>query len=112
MSFLFKVEVKNLYKNGTHFLDLTLVEDCAKQNTPFALKQREQKKEQKRRHNWRRQELKPRRVRIVAHILKTLLRENTFLGLTFYFFSFHFIDSEKTFHGVPPIVENEEIVEV
>ena len=28
------------------------------------------------------------------------------------FFSFHFIDIEKTFHGVSPIVENGEIVEV
>jgi len=84
--FLFKVEVRNLYINGnlskkTHFLDLTLEEDCAKRNTPFALKRREQKKEQKRRHYWRRQELKPRRVRIVTHILKTMLRENTLLGL-------------------------------
>ena len=32
--------------------------------------------------------------------------------MTFYFSSFHFIDIEKTFHGVPPIVENGEIVEV
>ena len=97
----------------THFLDLTLEEDCAKRNTPFALKRREQKKEQKRRHYWRRQELKPRRVRIVTHILKTMLRENTLLGLWhFIFFSFHSIDIEKTFHEVPPVVENGEIVEV
>ena len=55
VSFLFKVEVRNLYKNGnlskkTHFLDLTLEEDCAKRKTPFALKRREQKKEQNRTH--------------------------------------------------------------
>ena len=86
VSFLFKVKVRNVYKNGnlskkTHFLDLTLEEDCAKRNTPFALKRREQKKEQKRRHYLRRQQLKPRRVRIVTHILKTMLRENALLGL-------------------------------
>ena len=88
VSFLFKVKVRKFYKNGnlskkqnTHFLDLTLEEDCAKRNTLFALKRREQKKEQKRRHYWRRQELKPRCVRIVTHILKTMLRENTLLGL-------------------------------
>ena len=86
VSFLFKVNVRNVYKNGnlskkTHFLDLTLEEDCAKRNTPFALKRREQKKEQKQRHYLRRQQLKPRRVRIVTHILKTMLRENTLLGL-------------------------------
>jgi len=92
VSFLFKVEARNLYTNGnlskkTHFLDLTLEEDCAKRNTPFALKRREQKKEQKRRHYWRRQELKPRRVRIVTHMLKTMLRENTLLGLWHFIFS-------------------------
>ena len=86
VSFLFKVKVRNVYKNGnlsktTHFLDLTLEEDCAKRNTPFALKRREQKKEQKQRHYLRRQQLKPKRVRIVTHILKTMLRENTLLGL-------------------------------
>ena len=84
VSFLFKVKVRNVYKNGnlsTHFLDLTLEEDCAKRNTPFTLKRREQKKEQKQRHYLRRQQLKPRRVRIVTHILKTMLRENTLLGL-------------------------------
>ena len=86
VSFLFKVKVRNVYKNGnlskkTHFLDLTLEEDCAKRNTPFALKRRDQKKEQKQRHYLRRQQLKPRRVRIVTHILKTMLRENTLLGL-------------------------------
>ena len=32
--------------------------------------------------------------------------------MTFYCFSFYFIDIEKTFHGVPPLVENGEIVEV
>ena len=32
--------------------------------------------------------------------------------MTFYFFSFHFIDIKKRLHGVPPIVENGEIVEV
>lgn len=85
--FLFKVEVRNLYKKcepvkkKTHFLDLTLEEDCARRNTLFALKRREQMKEQTQGHYWRRQELKPRRVRIVTHILKTMLRENTLLGL-------------------------------
>ena len=32
--------------------------------------------------------------------------------MTFNFFSFHFIDIKKTLQGVPPIVENGEIVEV
>ena len=32
--------------------------------------------------------------------------------MTFYCFSFHFIQIEKSFHGVLPIVENGEIVEV
>ena len=84
VSFLFNVEVRHLYKNRnlskkTHFLDLTLEEDCAKRNTSFALKGREQKKEQTQRHYWRRQELKRRRVRIVTHILKTLLRDKVLL---------------------------------
>ena len=68
-----------------HFLDLALEEDCAKWNTPFALKRREQKKEQKQRHYWRQQQLKPRHVQIVTHILKTMLRENTLLGLWHFF---------------------------
>ena len=85
VSFLFKVEVRNLYKNGnlskkTHFLDLTLEEDCAKRKTPFALKRREQKKEQNRTH-LRRQQLKPRRVHFVTHIFKIMLRESTLLRL-------------------------------
>lgn len=64
-------------KNNTHFLDLTLGEDCATRNPPSALKRREQMKEQTQGHYWRRHELKPRHVRII----KTMLRENTLLGL-------------------------------
>ena len=32
--------------------------------------------------------------------------------MTVYFFSFHSIDIEKTFHEVPPVVESGEIMEV
>ena len=73
--------MRTCQKKKTHFLDLTLEEDCARRNTLFALKRREQMKEQTQGHYWRRQELKPRRVRMVTHILKTMLRENTLLGL-------------------------------
>lgn len=45
-------------------------------NSEFAIKRKEHKLEMKQKHKWRRQNLTPRRVKRVQHILDTLAREN------------------------------------
>jgi len=79
VDFNYFVETKTILKYGrlsTQQKIRCLVEEVEKRDSLFKTKIKKQKEQMKQRHLLRRQELSPRRVKIVSHILETLKRVN------------------------------------
>lgn len=81
VDFNYFVKTKSILKNGRlstrqKIRCLVEEEDVEKRESFFMTKRKKQKEEMRQRHLLRRQEVTPRRVRLVTHILKTLKKIN------------------------------------
>ena len=81
VDFNYFVKTKSILKNGglstrQKLCCLVEEEDLEKRDSFFKTKRKQQKEHMRQRHLHRRQEVTPRRVRLVAHILETLKKVN------------------------------------
>lgn len=76
ITFCPNVVVKYCSKKRETFKVIPLLEEDERRCSPFQLKRKQQKERLKQNHKLRRQRLKPRRIRLLNHILNTLRRVN------------------------------------
>ena len=81
VDFNYFVKIKTILKNGRlstrqKIRCLVEEEDVEKRDSFFKTKRKQQKEHMRQRHLLRRQEVTPRRVRLVTHILETLKKVN------------------------------------